>query len=459
MERMAEHDIPSLDKERLVLPEEATWDQSSRAEAVLDHILQTTVAEEEGAPAINRITVKEAIAARPVLDIDTGRTKARVLFVTTDERALAAGSGLRNDYVKLASEFDELHVFCLVPRSGPAGFDRVGQNAWFYQVRAKSWWTLPWAARSAADEALTWNGVFRPDVVVGVDLFEAGLAARLIARRFDRPLQYHVFTDPFAPEYKRAAPDNAWRVRLAKFLLRRARSIRAKSAAIKEALQRQRRGLRDIAVLPRFYNFSGIMGAAPTLDLHAKYPDFAFIMLAFGPLTADSRLHDLFAALNRLLRNPRIGLVVVGDGPGKRLFLDKVKILGLEKSVAFQKEPEDLVSYLKTADLLVELDTSEDGEVRILQAAAAGLPIVALETDLRLDLFKDGQSAFLCPPGDLLCVSQKVSKFMNTASYRTLFSQNAADIAKNRIYEDPTMYDQALALSIESVLVPGEEGA
>lgn len=450
---MAAEELTSLDKEKLVLTDEQTWDQSRRAEAVLEHILETELDTPEDETG-KRMTVAEAIAARPVIDRDTGRTRARVLIVTTNEDVLLPNSSIRAEYVNLARQLDELHVMCLVARSGNEGFARAGDNIWFYQVRSKNWWTLPWAGRRAAREALTWNGVPRPDVIVGVDLFEAGLAARLIAGSFGRPLQYHVYTDPFHPDYKDAAPDNNWRVRLARWLLRRAKSVRVSTNTLKESLAKRARRGSDIAVLPRFYNFTALLASQPAFDLHARFPDYAFIMIAFGALTADSQLHDLFAALNRLLHNPRIGLVVVGDGPAAGLFKEKVKLLGIERSVVFHKTAEDLISYLKTADLMIEIDTAEEAEIRTLQAAAAGLPAVMTATALRRDLFVDGESAFLCEPGDLACISEKTSKFINTTALRSRFAELAKETAAERLHEDPEAHYQALALTIESVLIP-----
>ena len=453
---MADNSQTPPQKPPLNLSDESRWDQSNRAEEVLQHILENDAeispkrkieAHEE-----RRMTVADAIAARPILDRDTGRTKARVLFVTTDERVMVKDSGLRLYYTALANEFDEVHVFCLSARKGEDSLDRASHNLWFYQIRAKNWWSLPWTARMAAIEALTWNGFARPDVIVGDDLFEAGLSAYLISRKFARPLQYHVRTDPFAPSFKQLAADNNWRVRIAKFLLKRAKSVRVSTGVLKKELTLRYRRLKDISILPRFYDFGSIASAEPTMNLHEKFRDFSFVILAFGQLTAHSELHDLFTALHRLLKNPRVGLVVVGDGPGKKLFLDKVKILGIDKNVAFVREPEDLASYLKTADLMVEMDTDEESEIRVLKAATAGTPLTLVGTDLRRDLFKDGESAFICEPNDLLCVSQKVSKFMNAGVYRTKFKDNVAYIARSRINEDPTTHYQAIALSIESVL-------
>lgn len=437
--------------------EEAVWDQSARAGAILNHILKSDIQEDkevaQSEKPDNRVSTSEAIHARPVLDIGSGRDLSRVLFVTTNDSVLTPGSADRTEYLKLAKYFDEVHVMCLIPRRGEESFDRAGDNTWFYKVQEKNWWRLPWVARSSAKEALTWNGIFRPDVVVGFDPFEAGLAARLIAHRWKCPYQLHIKTNPFVPNFKELAPDNSWRLRIAKYLLKRSKSVRTKTTLLKDVLVKQYPKLLDIEVLPRFYNFTGLLNAEPAFDLRERYPDFAFVILAFGTLTADSHLHDLFASLHRTLKNPRIGMIVVGDGPAKELFEEKVKLLGIERNVVFKKEAEDLASYLKTANVLAEMSTTEEGDARVLQAASAGLPIVAYATDLRRDLFGEEHSAFLVEPKDLLDFSQKVSKLINVVALRKQFSDNAQAIAKDRLTENPEAHYLALRNTIESVLI------
>lgn len=432
---------------------EGKYNQSSRAEAVLDQILhgesesQVSV-EEEG------VAVSEALRARPILDYDTGRTHSRLAFVTSEQSVLEEGSVEREFYLNLSTVFDEVHVLVLIPRRGNDSFMRAESNVWIYKVHNKNWWRLPWQAKRAANKALTFNGNIRPDIVVGVDPFEAGLGAYFIAKQFGRPFQLHVKTNPFASDFAEKRANNNWRLRIAKYLLKRTKSIRTESEQLKQVIEKRYKQVVELFTLPHFYNFSGLIDAKPTLNLHEQYPGYAFIILAFGPLTADSHLHDLFTALRQTLLNQRIGLVVVGDGPAAPLFFEKVKLLGIEKSVIFQKKAENLPSYFKTADALVETGTEKDSEVNILRATAAGLPIIAVNTDLRADLFAGTKAAFLCPAGDLQCLSQRVSQFINAAALRVQFKDQLQDIAKNRLQENPAAYYSAICATIESVLVP-----
>lgn len=432
------------------------YDQSRRAQQVLDYVLKDEVAAASGASTDLGVPVDAALHEAPVAEIDSMRATSRVLFVTGDAAALTSGSTLQESYRALARVFDEVHVLVLIPRKGTTKSTRIDQRAWTYAVYSPHWWKLPFAARSAAREFLTFHETVRPDIIVGAEPYEAGVAALWIGRAFDRPVQIHVPDDFTAEAFRDRSPHNKWRVRMARYVLKRVASVRTKTDAIKQSLAARFKRLDDIEVLPRFYNFTGYLTAQPTADIHDTYRDFVFIILAFGPLTADSHLHETFTALNRVLHNPRIGLVVVGDGPARELFDEKVKLLGIERNVVFLKTLEDPISYVKTADLVFLTGTDRASEEHAMRAAAAGTPLIAATTDLLEDLFNDGESAFLCPQGDPTCFAQKFTKLLNMPALRKQFARNSQQVTRDRLIEDPNSYYRAYRDSIEVVLA-GEE--
>lgn len=428
------------------------FDPSKKAGSVLDYILDTELSE---APETQEdlVSAESAMRGRPVIDVATGRTKSRVLFVTTNESVLHVGSESANWYKDVSKLFDEVHVMVLISRAGSNNHERYADNLWVYRVQHKHWWRLPWVAAQAADVMFTFLDTVRPDVVVGVDPYEAGLASYIIAKNFQRPLQLHVSSDFSSPAWLQEDEQNHWRKHMAKYVLKRVSSVRTSTSVLKDKLVAKFKNILDINVLPQHYNFAGFKTAVPTFSVREKYPDYSFIILATGPLTADSHLHDTFTALRKMLLNVRIGLVVLGKGPAKQLFVEKTKLLGIEKSVVFVNDVENLSSYMKTANLFVCTDTKQDSEVMVLRAAAAGLPAVMYETDLRKDLFTDGKSAFLSPVGDIEDLSQKVSKFINNNMLRVTFSEAASYIVESRIHEDIETYYASIRNSIEFVLV------
>lgn len=447
------------DFKKIIYNNDVWFDQSRRAGAVLGHIIDTEFAPQtDTESARNLVSVEEELRSRPIIDSDTGRTKSRVLFVTTDQSVLEVHSLPRRHYLDMAGLFDEVHVFVLINRKGSDSFERSAENLWFYQVHDRSLKHLPKTALRAAEDALVFNGTVRPDLVVGVDPFEAGWAAYNIARDFERPLQIHVKTDFFRSDFvKNNKNDGKWQQKKAQQLLKRVGSVRTETEKLKQEVAKRYKKVLDLKTLPHFYNFSGLQNSQPSTDVHKVYSDFVFVITCFCQLTADSPLQDVFTAFAKILKNRRIGILIIGDGPAKDLYEEKAKLLGIEKSVVFLPKPTDLVSILKTSDVLVEVRVGEDSEGRVLQSAAAGLPMIAYETDLRKDLFKDGESAFLCPLGDFGCLNQNMIKFINSKGLRLQFSRNSASMAKNRLHEDPLSYYRVYRNTIESILIPENE--
>ena len=438
------------------LEKDVQFDQTKRASAVLEHIIKEDFSKQSTEESAE-ISVEEALQSKPVLGSDIKRTESRVLFVTQDSAVLESSSEAGIFYQNLAKVFDEVHVLVLVAHKGTNTHKRVTNNMWTYRVHAKYWWRLPWVGSEVAHEACVFNDSVRPDIIVGTDPFEAGLTAYFIARDLARPVQIHVKEDFYTPQFLELASQNRWRRRIAKYVLRRVKSVRTTTHTLATTLKSNFKSLVDVSVLPQFYNFAGLRAAEPIFDVHEKYQDFGFVMVTFGQLTAGSSLQDVFIALGTTLQNKGVGLIVIGDGPAKELYVKKAAAIGGGDNVIFLPSSTDVVSILKTADVLLEADERNIGERHVLQAIVAGLPVVAVETELRKDLFKDGESAFLYTPDDLHDFGSKVNKLLNSSGIRTKFTTANAAISEMRLQEDADTYYYAYRDSVETVLVPDNE--
>lgn len=427
-------------------------EQSQKAQSVLNDILGQGTAEEIIQSELSRTSIESERQGAHVIERETGRERSRVLFVTKDPSYLEEKSVEILSLEALMSLFDEMHIIVMLPLGGKEVVKRLHSNMWIYSVRARYWWQLPEAALKAAKNQLSFADGFRPDIIVGLDPFESGLAAHRIARAFGRPYQVHVTEDFFLDRYKKAEKHNKWRVRMAKYVLKRTDGVRTTTTPIAQSLAAHLPNIRDVQVLPQFHNFRSFLDAEPAFNVHGKYKDFLYVALAFGPLTADSHLHDTFSALNQVLQNPRIGLVVIGKGPARSLFEEKIELLGIKRNVVLLPEAPDLVSYLKTADVLVQTDVSKESEDIVLQAAAAGLPTVMFKTDLREDLFDDGESASLCEVGDVHGIQQGFKALLNNIALRRQYKNAARHVVETRLVEDRDVYYRALRDSIEVTL-------
>lgn len=426
-------------------------DISDRAASALAYSLTEA---ERAAAAEDQIGVEEAIADVPVLEYDSGRSRTRVLFVTGDTTFIDPTNNALDMFYDVSKQFDEMHIIVLrqgiKPRSPVL---RVRENIWIYVAHADFWWWTPViASEVVAKNELVFAEGFRPDVVVALEPYEAGFAALRIGKLYDRPVQVQVREDFFVPAFKRRRPNNAWRQLLAKYVLKRTFHVVAATESIEEKLSGKLGLPGPFLRLPQFHHFAELRDAPVNVDLHAKYPDYEFIMLFVGPLTYESRIHKLIDAIKHKLANPRVGLIVVGSGRAKQELKEKVEKIGIITQVAFIEDTKEVASYLKTADLLLVPDTDGDSNETTMRGAVVGIPMIMAETEQRQDLFNDGESAFLCDEGDAECMAKKLNSFMHEPeTYIPKFKEELARVVKQKLYEDPLSYRQSYRDTIESV--------
>jgi glycosyltransferase involved in cell wall biosynthesis len=111
---------------------------------------------------------------------------------------------------------------------------------------------------------------------------------------------------------------------------------------------------------------------------------------------------DLFleaiAAARRSI--PRVRGLVVGDGPARAAAEERALSLGLlPRHVTFLGERSDVPALLRTADMLL-LSSDEEGFPNVLlEAMAAGLPVVTRPAGDAAAVVKQGETGFVVPGG------------------------------------------------------------
>jgi glycosyltransferase involved in cell wall biosynthesis len=112
----------------------------------------------------------------------------------------------------------------------------------------------------------------------------------------------------------------------------------------------------------------------------------------------------LLEAFARLVRRPQMEhcrLLVVGDGPARRM-LEEVSInLGLSENVVFAGMRCDVEKVLPLLDLFVLPSRYEGFGIAIVEAMAASRPVVASAVGGIPEIIVHGQTGFLVAPGDV----------------------------------------------------------
>lgn len=124
-------------------------------------------------------------------------------------------------------------------------------------------------------------------------------------------------------------------------------------------------------------------------------------------------LLEAFALLRR--RVPGAFLVWAGDGPLAGKAKAKAKALGLGECVRFLGRVADVRPLLGAADVFVLSSRWEGMPNSVLEAMAAGLPVVATRVGGCPEMVVHGETGLLAPPGDAQALADSLAMLLEDA--------------------------------------------
>ncbi len=321
----------------------------------------------------------------------------KLLVVGTDVNAFSSGSETEERVECYGRLFQELHIIVYTPR----GFKEKVMNSGtrLYPTNSSFLFLRPFDAWRLGRKIIAARGI---DLISVQDPAESGLAGLWLKWASGVPLHVQIHADICSPFFRK----NSWKERLRYLLMRLVIPCADKFRVVSERIRYSLLSaiphtLIPITVLPIFVDRERIFKAAPTFDLHKKYPQFDFIILMVARLVREKNIRLALRALAEVRKNyPRTGLVIVGDGPEKESLKFKVKSLKLDDSVRFDGWQSDLVSYYKTADVYLLTSNFEGYGRSVVEAAAAGLPIVMTDVGVAGEIIKNNETGIVVPVGD-----------------------------------------------------------
>jgi glycosyltransferase involved in cell wall biosynthesis len=101
-------------------------------------------------------------------------------------------------------------------------------------------------------------------------------------------------------------------------------------------------------------------------------------------------------------------LLIVGEGPARRQLHDLCARLGILSRVAFAGMRRDIADLLPLFDVFVMPSLSEGFGIAIVEAMAAGRPVVASAVGGIPEIVKQGETGLLVPPGDPVALAAAI---------------------------------------------------
>lgn len=186
----------------------------------------------------------------------------------------------------------------------------------------------------------------------------------------------------------------------------------------------------------------GVARAAPPLPRQSLAPDGEAIVLVPARLTGQKGQRHLLRAAAGI---PGARLVFAGDGPDRPMLEAEAAALGLDGRVVFLGHRSDVPSLLSIADVVVLPSLWEGLPLAVLEAMAAGRPVVATAVGGLREVITPGRDGLLVEPGCPAAIADAVNWLLADPA-RSLRMGEAARVAVEERFSTARMCAEVAAV-------------
>jgi len=126
---------------------------------------------------------------------------------------------------------------------------------------------------------------------------------------------------------------------------------------------------------------------------------------------------------------PGVKFIMVGDGCLREKIYLSIKNFNLDGRITLTGWRNDVALILSAFDIFVLTSLWEGLPIAVMEAMAAGVPVVATDTGGIKDVIQDGQSGYLAKPKDNKAICERIKELLANSQKRDEFAR----LAKKRI--------------------------
>ncbi len=220
---------------------------------------------------------------------------------------------------------------------------------------------------------------------------------------------------------------------------------------------RARLGSKEINIVPNAVKPGSALSDSERRSLRAELAGTPnrTILIAVGRMVLLKGYAELLAAFAQARRDhPEVFLLIVGDGSLRGDLEAQASALGITNDMRFLGLRTDVPRLLAASDIFVNNSYWEGLSMSMLEAMAAGLPIIATNVGEAPFLLADGRG-FLIPPRNVNALTTELRNALNESSIRKEAGNTARAFAESHYALEP-WFDKVL--DVYSKAQPAQSG-
>jgi glycosyltransferase involved in cell wall biosynthesis len=172
-------------------------------------------------------------------------------------------------------------------------------------------------------------------------------------------------------------------------------------------------------------------------------------VLYVGRLSGPKGVTDLIEGFSRAKLKTKSRLYIVGDGPLRSAMVEQCNALGIADSVHFLGALDDVSPIYRTGSVLILPSYSEGIPRVVMEAFAAGVPVIGTDIPGVRQLIVPGETGLLVPTGD----PTAIAKCLEKVEQNPHDSRRMAINARMRVKQRHSSQEQARVFAAEYKLL------
>lgn len=158
--------------------------------------------------------------------------------------------------------------------------------------------------------------------------------------------------------------------------------------------------------------------------------DDDFVLISVGELNKNKNHETVIKALAGI-DHKKIKYLICGSGELESHLRQLIKNLRLENVVQLLGYRKDIPELLAISDVFVFPSLREGLPMSLMEAMAAGMPVIVSAIRGNIDLVKDGINGYIVPPLNIQQYSNRIEVLLNSSSKQESFKENSFTIINN----------------------------